>query len=276
MKKMLLSFVTLLTLSTTFAQVQYTNYGESWLISMDKRVPIDVNEDGINDFFVNTINGTIGFEAISLVGCFPSPNFEYNNLNTRIIQTHEVGETIQISNANMYDYIDDGKASVYSETQGFAEGWANLEDRYIGFAVFVGNVVLDGWMKVALYHEAKAIFIKEIAYVEGVYSSPDGGVVVGDTGAITSTNELNESLNAVMLTPNPAKDNVTIQYNYSGSKNLSIVIQNAIGQTVYSLENANKGQHYFDLNVSDWTNGMCLLQFRTDEGVRTEKLIIQR
>lgn len=79
-----------------------------------------------------------------------------------------------------------------------------------------------------------------------------------------------EYKNDVILFPNPATDRIKIQSNlYTGR----IHIMNSMGEMIYShLINEQKAE----INIENLSNGIYLVIIESEEGIHTEKLIIQR
>jgi hypothetical protein len=91
---------------------------------------------------------------------------------------------------------------------------------------------------------------------------------------LPSTLSYTVAIDETMLTninifPNPATTHFTVQCENT-INNLTII--NSIGQTVVSIENVADGQ---EINLNSLNNGLYLIQFRSGNNVKTEKLIIK-
>lgn len=277
MKKTLLFVSALLILNSLNAAITYTSYGDGWVIPMDANEPIDIDGNGTEDFYVNGIAGELGFVPIFAVGCFSSPSeTAYTSFGARELSRHQAGDLIQLNSTNFYDFIDDDRGSGYSVSGGFADGWADLEDVYIGFVVIVdGGDSQSGWMRIAIDETNQTLIIKEMAY-EDAQPIDTGGILVGDTGT-TAVNNLSQDFGKVVVAPNPANDFVQIDFDYQGKEELSIVIQNGVGQEVYrSAANFPNGKSTINLSTQDWTTGIYFIRFETEDGVRVEKLNVAK
>ena len=74
----------------------------------------------------------------------------------------------------------------------------------------------------------------------------------------------------VTLTPNPAQDNVTITF--TGANEASIVIYDAKGKMVMSIDHAQTGEV---LSVEAFERGVYLVNIQTASGNHTERLVKQ-
>lgn len=278
MKKVLLFSFVFLFISSLKAQIQYTDYGDGWVIPMHANEAVDVNNDGNVDFYVNGLNGELGVIPITLIGCFSSPSYDaVNNLGSRELSILEEGEMIQIDDFSMFDYIDDDRGTLFDADLGLADGWTDMEDEYIGFAVFIPGlsyVAINGWMKVAIDVTNETFIIKEMAYGEPSEMGA-GGIKAGDTGQTVAVQTVDQ-LNELTIAPNPATDFVQLAFDYTGGQNLSVIIQNAIGKEIYRNNRATFGQTNLNIPTTDWTAGMYIIRFETQDGIRTEKLSITR
>ena len=180
-----------------------------------------------------------------------------------------------MNSLNLYDFIDDGRGSGYSVSGGFADGWVDMEDVYIGFVVIVNGDSQSGWMRIVLDETNETLIIKELAY-EDPQPIDSGGILVGDKET-TAVNNLSEDFGKVTIAPNPANDFFQIDFDYVGKKELSIVIQNGVGQEVYrSAANFTLGKSTINLSTSNWSTGVYFIRFETTDGVRVEKLNIAK
>ena len=276
MKKTLLFITSLLILNSLSAAINYTNYDDGWVIPMGANEAIDIDGNGTDDFYVNGIAGELGFVPIYGVGCFSSPSeTAYTSFGARELSRHQLGDLIQLNSLNLYDFIDDGRGSGYSVSGGFADGWVDMEDVYIGFVVIVNGDSQSGWMRIVLDETNETLIIKELAY-EDPQPIDSGGILVGDKET-TAVNNLSEDFGKVTIAPNPANDFFQIDFDYVGKKELSIVIQNGVGQEVYrSAANFTLGKSTINLSTSNWSTGVYFIRFETTDGVRVEKLNIAK
>lgn len=276
MKKLLLLSFLFLTMCTLTAQITYQDFGAGWEIPINANMEIDVDNDGTVDFLVNGYTDELGLVPVFLKGCFTSPDATaYNNIGSRELQLHEQDELILISNSNMFDYIDDDRGSSYSLTGGTADGWVDKEDVIVGFAVFnSSNAVRNGWMTVSINLDHNTFIIKEWAYTD--WGATDtNGILAGDRGE-TSVKTLN-TIEEMSITPNPADQFTQLDFEYTGSEALTVVVQNAVGKELYrSGSNIPVGNTTINLQTAEWTGGVYFVRFETDTAIRTERLVISR
>ncbi len=269
-----LSLFTLLSFSV-HAEITYINYGEGLVIPMGANLSMDVDQDGTTDFIINSHSDELDFTPIFAKGCFASPDaFSYTTWGAGMLELYELDMLVRISNSNMMDYIENGRGGVYSNNSGLADGWVDLEDQYIGYANFSNDFtkVSNGWIRVSADVENKSLIIKEIAFTEyGELGT--NGIVVGDTGNATSVPEIDAMISEVSVSPNPASDLAVINFNYSENNSMVLNVFTLNGRLV-STQNLNvvSGRNTFSLNTSDWDSGMYLIRFKTNRGIRIERL----
>ena len=274
MKSILLLFVAFLCFSAVNAQVTYTDYADTWVIDMNTPTDVDLNDDGVIDFKLNTIEDELAFVPIFFYGCFASTSATaMNNLNTREMQVFAEDETVKIDNFNMFDYIDDDRGSLYNTELGLADGWVANERQFIGVAVFNQDdpgKVYEAWMSVSINPETKQISIHEAAYNDW---SPvgEGGIIVGDRGEAPTALKNIESLQNITIAPNPVQDVMNLSYEYTGSEPMTVTITNASGQMIY--QQAANAKMY--IPTSDWTAGIYVVRFENDHGVEIVKVMKQ-
>ncbi len=87
--------------------------------------------------------------------------------------------------------------------------------------------------------------------------------------------EDNEFFETFELSPNPAKDNLSLNLELKGMSDVSLSIVNVMGQTIYqdaySIEKAN-----LNLDMSSMTNGMYFIVLETKEGSISRRFLIQK
>jgi len=279
MKKSLLFsflFITICALNAQSGEIHYTSFGDGWYIPMNADLAVDVDADGTSDFHINKHADELGFTPIFIQGCFTSPSeTSYTSFNSRELQQHEEGELIQINGGNLYDYIDDDRGSAFSVSGGLAEGWENDKKVFIGFAIIDGGQVRNAWLTASVNEFTHEMTIWEWAYTD--WEAMDtGGILAGDRGESTSVKTLN-SIADISISPNPASDRVQVNFDYSGSEDLSVIIQNSVGQVVYKTGSSlPTGVINLNVETSEWTNGIYFIRFETETAIRTEKLTISK
>lgn len=277
MKKSLLPVLLLFLAMNLQADIIYTDYENGLRIGLNENFAYDINEDGVVDFYVNGYTDEVGFVPVFQVGCLDSPwEMAYTSFNAREIKIQEFGATVQLNGANLYDYIDDDRGSMYSVSGGFAEGWEDMKDQYIGFVLITMEGHLDGWMKVAVDATTNEMVIKEVAYQSDGAANAAGGIEVGATIS-TSVATIDEIV-GLSLTPNPANSQLQVNFDYQGLSNLSVAVLNNIGQVIYRSASTSVFTDKSQLTIvtTDWSIGTYFLRFESEEGVRTERFVVTR
>ena len=280
MKKALLFLVTLLSFISLNAQIEYVDYGpDSWVIPINSNTAVDVEGDGLTDFYINSWNNELGFEPVFISGCLGGTSeFAQTSFGSRELKQYEIGDLILVNGSNLYDFIDDDRGSAYQVGSGFAEGWEDLQDEYIGFIVFPANtsVVRHGWLRMAVDETNQTVIIKEMAFTEEQPYTGDGGITVGDKGT-TAVNNLDKVLGQVLITPNPANELAQINFNYTSTSPMSIHILNNNGQVVFkNNQTVFNGTNKINIQTADWASGTYFIHFKNEEGVHTERLVVKR
>ncbi len=92
------------------------------------------------------------------------------------------------------------------------------------------------------------------------------------TSSPVGINELSNKLNFSVY-PNPANDVVTINFENGISSNMTLTIYNSIGAAVKMMTlNQNQQQ----INVSDLSNGLYMVELKSTNGISKRKLTIQK
>lgn len=93
--------------------------------------------------------------------------------------------------------------------------------------------------------------------------------------SLIGVEEIN-SISNISINPNPAKENVNIQFFLSSSKNVTISIYNSLGALVYS-ENKGElnGSQNINLNITKFSKGIYYLNIQTGDNNISNKLIVE-
>jgi len=99
-------------------------------------------------------------------------------------------------------------------------------------------------------------------------------VPVTVAGIGVSESELGRSLS---LFPNPTSGNLSLDFHLSEIQNVEVTILNAAGQTVYyKYLGLVDGPHQHSIDLSHCASGLYLLQVRSEKGVVTRRLALQK
>lgn len=92
---------------------------------------------------------------------------------------------------------------------------------------------------------------------------------------INSVEEI-AGINNLKMYPNPAKNNLNIEFNSTSSQTVNIDIFNNLGQLVYtSRENVNAGRNIINMNISTLTPGIYTIKISDNKTNMVNKLIIE-
>ena len=86
-------------------------------------------------------------------------------------------------------------------------------------------------------------------------------------------NEL-ENLNSLAIYPNPVKDKLFIKFNTAVADDFNITICNVTGQEIYRETLTHFAGNYENaLNISNFTQGVYILQIKSSKGIMTRKFV---
>jgi Secretion system C-terminal sorting domain len=83
---------------------------------------------------------------------------------------------------------------------------------------------------------------------------------------------------AVKLYPNPTDNEAVLSYDLPEQTTLAITLLDMNGRLIRTIQANSKkdaGTHQANIEVNDLPAGIYLVQFRTDKGVQTHKLVRQ-
>lgn len=85
----------------------------------------------------------------------------------------------------------------------------------------------------------------------------------------------NANKNDFSLTPNPAKDQVSLKFNPSNSNQTEVIVFNAVGQMVYENKHVDAQLSNLNISVSDLEKGVYFVQVIQNNKTFTQKLVVQ-
>lgn len=93
-----------------------------------------------------------------------------------------------------------------------------------------------------------------------------------------SVESIDNDLASFNLFPNPSQDNTVLSFNLLNDVKLSISVFNSVGQKVAMLEEGNRqaGSHRYDINTSEFKEGLYFIQMTVDDNSISKKLLIVR
>jgi len=93
--------------------------------------------------------------------------------------------------------------------------------------------------------------------------------------SLIGVEEIN-SISNISINPNPAKDNVNIQFFLPSSKNVTISVYNSLGAMVYSDNKGDlNGSQSINLNISNLSKGIYYINIQTGDNNISNKLIVE-
>ena len=105
-----------------------------------------------------------------------------------------------------------------------------------------------------------------------------GGSYVDTCGfAITGINEVRKMNSTLSVYPNPATNQISIEFDLIETKNTSIEIKNVLGQTVKTTPNSSfqKGTNKIEMDVSEFSQGIYFVQLQSGNKIINQKFIKQ-
>lgn len=252
--------------------IVHTDFGDGWAIPLNANEGVDMDEDGTIDLYFNKATDQLGVTGVFDVGCFTSDTDNvFNELGTATLFIHEQGDFIQLDNGNWFDYIE-GDGSLYDPSDDlFLDNVTDSEEFFIGVALMQGPGPRNGWIKMEINAESEMLIVKEWAYrTTGDFGQ--GGILAGDTGALTSIAEL-VNISDITVSPNPVADRMRVTYDYTGQEDLSISIYNAVGQEVYQ-DNLLETHATLEINTDNWIGGTHIIRFETPSGIKTKQVMV--
>lgn len=96
------------------------------------------------------------------------------------------------------------------------------------------------------------------------------------TGQVGLNETKLESISALQLMPNPAKENVTLYLQTTKTENISVSIFNTVGQLVKTeTVQAQAGTNTVNINLTGISSGIYMVKVSGSSGAKTQKLIIE-
>jgi hypothetical protein len=92
----------------------------------------------------------------------------------------------------------------------------------------------------------------------------------------TGIEENNKAISSVQLSPNPATDNIQLNFNLANATSVNLQVVNLLGEKVQemNLGNLNRGQYKQEVKLNSLEVGIYFLQLRTDDQQYSEKFVI--
>lgn len=96
-------------------------------------------------------------------------------------------------------------------------------------------------------------------------------------GGLTDTNELTANEDKFIVYPNPVKEEVIIDINFTKAKSFSLDLVNMLGQRIFYFKQNQETQHHLlSLDFSALPNGFYAIKIYDGENILTKKIIIAK
>lgn len=114
------------------------------------------------------------------------------------------------------------------------------------------------WYQSSLYYPLLSITITQVQFSVG---SPVSSKLVGYRQGTTGINNLKNTLSFVNAYPNPANDNMEINYQLKQTQSVTFSVINLLGQVVKKIntDTQNSGVYTLKMDVKNLPNGMYML-----------------
>jgi hypothetical protein len=88
----------------------------------------------------------------------------------------------------------------------------------------------------------------------------------------------NEAFSAFSVYPNPANENIAIDFSLRAESTVNVSIADLSGKVVYTSNLGNKtaGASSLNVNTAAFANGIYVVNVLTNNGIATEKLVIRK
>ncbi len=126
-----------------------------------------------------------------------------------------------------------------------------------------------------------AAYANQNVYIAFIGNSTDDNLISLDDVMIRGTlyNSINENKTdlALNLFPNPATDNVQVNYTISSETNVTVSVYDVTGKMISTVSegNASQGRHFAHINTADLAKGFYTVTVQTTYGSSTSKLIVR-
>lgn len=295
MKKQLLkalyafSIMMLFTIGTANAQVVFTDVNPDILLNCSgnnlcsEEYPLDLNDDGINDFVLATQKlsnscGRCTANGILVIG--PVYSAEISSTAQSWIADTVGGYALNTLIDSSLGWTNDFHilAKAFRDCvpcfrgRGFVDvppsgPWSNIQGKYLALKTQVGSDFYYGWIKlgVGININYVTITIMEYAY----NSTPNQPILAGQT--ITTGIFENHFASSISLYPNPSNDHLTVDLG-SNYKKIEVSVTDITGNEIFSTT-AIEAQK-IEVDTKDFADGIYVVQFRAGEFIGTKKLVV--
>jgi len=171
-----------------------------------------------------------------------------------------------------YQYVSDGTVGTWGSTQSFV---ATVDP---SSGLVTAKDVADTMSTFITYTETSVCLVnaqRQLTVVPKPKDTPNP--TPPDSSDKTGITDI-ELLSSVFVFPNPASDEVNVEFTLKNSANVIVELVDLNGKILYTrtLAHLNNGTHELNVNVSDFASGIYSVILRSDHSITTKKLVITR
>ncbi|MBK8627188.1 MAG: T9SS type A sorting domain-containing protein [Saprospiraceae bacterium] len=117
------------------------------------------------------------------------------------------------------------------------------------------------------------IVLMDGTYINASTSKYDEAIAKGFTVGVENTILTNDQVN---IYPNPAEDMTSVQINLTKNSDVVVSLRTISGQIIVTRTYENlSGENLLSMPLQLLNSGMYLLDIKTNQGSRTEKIVIK-
>lgn len=229
-------------------------------------------EGNMHNLYETLGEGKVVLLDFFFVNCGPCNQFapeidaiaaDYQNTTLEVWAITDVDANAQIPNSAFEPHTDNHFVGTTDGGSGAVVSTYSSAFNFTGYPTYAvicsdKSITWDIWPITPGAEEIRALFTEDCGVMEA-----------SSVGKITS-------LEAIQLTPNPAKDFTNLSFYLNEETEMSINVYNALGQTVNQVPSKvySFGDNNVALEVEKLTKGMYFVQLRSAQGVKTMELMI--
>lgn len=236
---------------------------------------VDVDRDGLTDIVIGDVNGILYFYQNT--GAIGNPSFTLlpnGNPNGSFgdVDVRQVGFSSGYSAPSFYD--NKGIYELYvGSQQGFIHKYGDIEQNLT--TPFTQITTSLGDTRESTYSKIAVADINNDDYVDIIVGTRRGGLAFFSSDLYVNTDpDLKKEQVPVSITPNPAKDFLTINITNSADLLDYMTVYNSIGQVTLQ-HTFNTVQSSYPLDVSKLAKGIYFIKIKIGEQFIVKKIVIQ-
>ncbi|MBI3510623.1 MAG: T9SS type A sorting domain-containing protein [Bacteroidetes bacterium] len=174
------------------------------------------------------------------------------------------GYSVLLSTTGMANYTDFTNPAIYTRADAYPSPTEAMDTIWQLKTVDI-PASMNGMPIYFAYHHTA--FDMDVLYIDDI------NVIEGPLGVASASSELSIGQNY----PNPANASTTISYSLTKNSDVVFNVYNATGALVYTenMNNSAAGSHKFDLNTSNYANGLYSYTFTVNGMNYTRKFSVQ-